>query len=371
MNRRLLLIAASLTLALLPGCKQGGSQASKAPAHYRTVRVTTSDQTLETKYAAIMEGQQLVEIRPQVSGTITQICFNEGDKLSKGQTLFILDQVPYKAAVEVADANVKSAEAKLRTAKLTADSNKQLFEQDVISGYELQTAQNALAEAQAAYAQAKAQMTTAHNNLSYTVVKSPVNGVASMTSYRVGALVSSSIASPLVTVSDDSYMYVYFSLSENQILDLMSQFGSQEKFLSGMPDVSLQLSNGRRYEHSGRIDAVSGVIDQSTGSVRLRARFPNPSRLLRSGASATLIIPVSVKDCIAIPQTTTFEIQEKVFVYKVIDGKAESFEIKVFALNNGTDYIVESGLEVGDVIVAEGAGLLREGTLISTEDGKE
>ena len=360
MNRRLLLIAASLTLALLPGCKQGGSQASKAPAHYRTVRVTTSDQTLETKYAAIMEGQQLVEIRPQVSGTITQICFNEGDKLSKGQTLFILDQVPYKAAVEVADANVKSAEAKLRTAKLTADSNKQLFEQDVISGYELQTAQNALAEAQAAYAQAKAQMTTA-----------PVNGVASMTSYRVGALVSSSIASPLVTVSDDSYMYVYFSLSENQILDLMSQFGSQEKFLSGMPDVSLQLSNGRRYEHSGRIDAVSGVIDQSTGSVRLRARFPNPSRLLRSGASATLIIPVSVKDCIAIPQTATFEIQEKVFVYKVIDGKAESFEIKVFALNNGTDYIVESGLEVGDVIVAEGAGLLREGTLISTEDGKE
>lgn len=364
-------ILAALAALTLPACKQGGKEAGKAPAHYRTVTVALSDQTLETKYAATLEGQQLVEIRPQVSGTITQICFNEGDKVSKGQTLFILDQVPYKAAVEVADANVKSAEAKLRTAKLTADSNKELFEQDVISGYELQTAQNALAEAQASYAQAKAQMTTAHNNLSYTVVKSPVNGVASMTSYRVGALVSSSIASPLVTVSDDSHMYVYFSLSENQILDLMSQYGSQEKFLAGMPDVSLQLSNGRRYEQKGRIDAVSGVIDQSTGSVRVRARFPNPSRILRSGASATLIIPISRKGCIAIPQTATFEIQEKVFVYKVVNGKAESFEIKVLALNNGTDYIVESGLEVGDVIVAEGAGLIREGTLISTKEDAE
>ena len=360
-----------LAFALAPACKQGPAQGGKAPAHYRTVTVALSDQTLQTRYAATLEGRQLVEIRPQVSGTITEICFNEGDKVSKGQTLFILDQVPYKAAVEVADANVKSAEAKLKTAKLTADSNKELFEKDVISGYELQTAQNALAEAQAAYAQAKAQMTTAHNNLSYTVVKSPVNGVASMTSYRVGALVSSSIASPLVTVSDDSSVYVYFSLSENQILDLMSQYGSQEKFLAGMPDVQLILSNGRAYGSSGRIDAVSGVIDQSTGSVRVRACFPNKERILRSGASATLVIPVTRKDCIAIPQTATFEIQEKVFVYKVVDGKAESAEIKVLALNNGTDYIVESGLEVGEVIVAEGAGLIREGTLISTGEAAE
>lgn len=359
-----------ITLAIIAAvavfsCKSN-REAAKAPAEFRTIVITLSDQTLESRYAATLEGRQLVEIRPQVSGTITDICFNEGDKVKKGQTLFILDQVPFKAAVEVADANVKSAEAQLATARLTAESNRMLYDKDVISTYELQTSKNALAAAEASYAQAKAQVTTAHNNLSYTVVKSPVEGVAGMTSYRVGALVGSSIASPLVTVSDDNDIYAYFSLSEKQILDLVSFYGSQEKFLAEMGEVSLQLSNGARYSHSGKIDAVSGIVDVSTGSVRMRAKFPNPEHLLRSGSSATVIIPSVRKNAIVIPQTATFEIQEKVFAYKVVDGKATSTVLGVFRLNNGTEYVVESGLQEGDVIIAEGAGLVREGTAVKT-----
>ncbi len=188
---------------LLCGCsgRQGEQQQAVA---YKTLTVSLSDQVLESNYAASLEGQQMVEIRPQVSGTITKICFNEGDLVHKGQTLFILDQIPYQAALQVAQANEESAKSQLSTAKLTAESNQVLFDRDVISAFELQTSKNALASAEAALAQAQAQVKTARNNLSYTVVRSPVDGVAGMIPYRVGALVSSAITQPLVTVSDDS-----------------------------------------------------------------------------------------------------------------------------------------------------------------------
>ena len=368
MNRTFL--SALAALALVVSCAPREHK-DKAPARYRTLTVSLSRQTLESKYAATLEGQQLVEIRPQVSGTITKICFNEGDKVRKGQTLFILDQVPYQAAVEVADANVKSAEAQLATARLTAESNQMLFDTEVISAYELQTARNALAAAEAAYAQAKAQVTTAHNNLSYTVVKSPVDGVAGMIPYRVGALVSSSVASPLVTVSDDNNIFAYFSLNENQVLELMRQFGSQERFLKEMPAVNLLMSTGDRFPEQGRIDAVSGIIDSSTGAVRMRAKYDNSAHLLRSGGSATVIIPTVRENCIVIPQTATFEIQEKVFVQKVVEGKTHATPVTVFRLNDGTSYVVESGLNPGDVIIAEGAGLIREGTAVLAQEEEQ
>lgn len=363
--KALLSIAAVCSAVCACGPKQDGS--SQEPKNYRTLEVERGDAVLEAKYSATLEGQQLVEIRPQVSGIITKICFEEGDKVTKGQTLFILDQVPYTAAVEVAEANVRSAEAQLATAKLTAESNTMLYEKEVISEYELKTAQNALASAEAAYAQAKAQLTTANNNLSYTVVKSPVTGVAGMIPYRVGALVGSNITTPMVTVSDDSFIHAYFSLSENLILNLMQQYGTQQNFIEGMSDVELLMSNGDRYPVKGRIDAVSGIVDQSTGAVRVRAQFANDSHLLRSGNSASVIIPTKVKDVIVIPQIATYEIQEKVFVYKVVDGKATSSMVEVYKENDGTSYIVTSGLEEGEVIVAEGAGLLKEGTVIATE----
>ena len=350
-----------LPLLALSGCKQAG-KSEAGPASYRTITVSRSDQTLESHYAAALEGQQMVEIRPQVSGTITRICFGEGDNVHKGQTLFILDQIPYQAALQVAEANEQSAASQLATAKLTAESNQMLFDKDVISTYELQTSKNALAAAEAAYAQAKAQVTTARNNLSYTVVKSPVDGVAGMIPYRVGALVSSAITQPLVTVSDDRNAHAYFSVSENQILSYIRAHGTQEMFLREMPDVELLMSDGTKYAHKGRIDAVSGIVDASTGSVRMRASYPNPERLLRSGGTATVIVPTRLENCIVIPQSATYEIQERVFVFKVVDGKTVSQPVKVLGLNNGTDYVVEEGLKDGDILIAEGAGLLREGT---------
>ena len=341
-----------------------------AGVKYKTLTVEKSDRILENEYTASVQGRQFVEIRPQVSGIITEICINEGDAVKKGQTLFIIDQVPYKAALETAVANVKSAESQLATAKLDAESREELYKANVVSEYDLQTARNTLAAAEAALAQAKAEEINARNSLSYTEVKSPVDGSASMIPYRVGALVSSSIAQPLVTVSDDAQVYIYFSMSENQIIDLIQHYGSLRKAIEQMPEIEFRLSNGTLYGHAGRVDAISGTVDASTGAVSLRATFDNPEKLLRNGGNGTVIVPTALTDCIVIPQSSTYEIQDKKFVYKVIDGKTESFPIEVFRLNNGTEYVVESGLEVGDIIIAEGAGLLRDGIAVDIENSE-
>ncbi|MDO4159751.1 MAG: efflux RND transporter periplasmic adaptor subunit [Prevotellaceae bacterium] len=353
------LVALSL---LASSCKEQ----TQAPTtgSYKTMSVTTSDQTVRTSYSAIIEGKQDVNIYPQVSGLITQVCISEGANVKKGQMLFVIDQVPYKAALETAEANVENAEAAVATAQMTAESKEQLYKEKVVSDFDLRTAKNSLRQKKAALAQAKAELTNARNDLSYTEVKSPVNGTAGMIPYRIGALVSPSISTPLVTVSDNNEMYVYFSMTETQVLQMTKQNGSLKNAISKMPEVTLKLSDGTEYSETGKIDAISGIIDQSTGAVSVRAVFPNPQRVLRSGGTCNVEIPNVKNNCIVIPKVATYELQDKIFVYKVVNGKATSTEIKVFPLDNGKEYIVESGLKKGDVIVAEGAGLVQEGTEI-------
>ena len=369
--KRTAIVILMLCGLLATACKEGTKTAPKGDTLYETLEVTLGDRTLSTGYSAAISGVQTVEIRPQVSGRITDILIEEGESVRKGQVLFIIDQTPYKAAYEIAVANVKSAEASLSTAKLIYESNKKLFEQDVVSEFDLMTAQNDLTDAEARLTLCKAEEVNASNNLSYTEVRSPVNGVASMIPYRVGALVSSNITQPLVTVSDDSRVYAYFSMAENQMLDMVKQYGSLKEAIKQMPEVELVMSNGDLYEHTGKINAISGTISESTGAVSIRAVFSNRNHLLRNGGSGTIIIPVSLKDCIAIPQAATFELQDRIFVYKVVDGKASATEIHVTPQNNGVEYIVTDGLKVGDIIVAEGAGLIKEGTIIKSKSAAE
>ena len=353
-------------LVALVSCQD--KKQEKAALVYKTMKVERTSQTVKTSYSATMKGKETVEVRPQVSGLITKILTSEGQKVQKGQTLFIIDQVPFQAALNTAESSLKAAKATEATARLTYDSKKQLYDQQVISDFELQTAQQALLSAQAGVAQAEAQVTNARNSLSYTIVKSPLSGVAGMIPYHVGALVSSNIAEPLISVCDDSEMWVYFSLSEREVTDLTMQYGSLEAFMQGMPDVSLLLSNGKEYPEKGKVDAVSGIVDASTGAVSLRAVFPNKEHLLRGGGTGTVMVSTIKNDVIVIPQTATFELQNKVFVYAIVDGKTKQTEIKVAPLDDGVTYIVESGLKEGDVIIAEGAGLLREGTEVQIQN---
>ena len=357
-------ILAAWAVLLLMSCGEEKQKRQDA-AQYQTMVVGRKDMTLERQYSARLTGRQIVEVRPQMSGCITRILTGEGEAVRKGQTLFVIDQVPYRAALEVAVAARKSAEARLATARMNYENETQLKEGRVVSDFSVETMRNALLEAEAALAQAKAQEVNARNNLSYTEVKSPVSGVASMIPWHVGSLVSSSIGEPLVTVADDAEMYVYFSISENQALDLITQYGSTDEFISKAPAVSLRLNNGQEYAEQGRISAVSGTVDAQTGAVTLRATFPNAGGLLHHGGSATVVVPTHRTDCIVIPQEATYELQNRIFVYRVVDGKTKATAVTLYPQNNGNEYIVEDGLSEGDTIIAEGAGLLREGIVLA------
>lgn len=360
-----------LSVGLLLSACQKKKSAAPREGSYPVMVAQKSNRTLKTGYAATIKGKQTVEVRPQISGMITKILINEGDAVKKGELLFVIDQTAYKAAYEIAVANVQSAEANLSTAKLVLESNRELYKQNVVSEFDLTTAQNDLKAAKAKLALAQAEEVSARNNLSFTEVRSPVNGVASMIPYRVGALVSSNITDPLVTVADDSEVYAYFSMAESQVLNLIQKYGSLQKAISQMPPVELQMSNGKMYPYKGHIDAVSGTIGNTTGAVSLRAVFQNPERLLREGGSGTVVIPSQVNNSIVIPQTATFELQDRIFVYKVVNGLATSQQIMVLDQNNGSEYIVESGLNVGDSIISEGAGLVREGTVVHVRPANE
>ena len=353
--------------AALMACSLAAVGCSQAPtmtgtAEYAVLTISTTDREIPTAYSASIRGRQDVNIYPQVSGTISQLPVKEGQSVRKGQTLFVIDQVPYRAALQTAEANVAAAKAAVSTAQLAYESKKELFARNVVSQFDLSTSENTLLSAKAQLAQAEAQRVNAANSLSYTVVKATSDGIVGTLPYRVGALVSPSMPQPLTTVSDNSQMYVYFSMNENQLLALTRQYGSTEATLAQMPDVQLQLSDGSLYGTPGRVESISGVIDPSTGSVQLRAVFANPDGLLHSGGSGNVILPTFYKECVVVPQTATFELQDKVYVYRIVDGKASSSMIEVEKISDGREYIVRSGLTPGEVIVAEGVGLLREGT---------
>ncbi|MCD8292167.1 MAG: efflux RND transporter periplasmic adaptor subunit [Prevotellaceae bacterium] len=356
-------VAAGIALA---GC--GGAPRGEEAAEYAVLHIAPADKELQTSYSATIRGRQDIDIYPQVPGTLTQLLVVEGQEVKRGQVMFIVDQVPYQAALRTAQANVEAARAAVATAELTYESRKELYDQQVVSEFDLKTSYNNLLTAKAQLAQAEAQQVNAANDLSYTEVKSPADGVVGVLPYRVGTLVSSSMPKPLTTVSDNSSMYVYFSMTENQLLELVRRYGSKKEALSKMPAVGLMLNDRSMYGEQGRIETVSGVIDTSTGTVSLRAVFPNADGLLTSGASGNVVVPEVREGCVTIPQSATYEVQDKVYVYKVVDGKAAATPVQVTRVDGGQEYIVESGLATGDVIVTEGVGLLREGTVIKEKE---
>ena len=354
----------SLGLSVLAACGggQGGMKMGDDQFAVQTVSVTSSNQT--EQYPATIQGKQDIEIRPQVSGFIVKLCVDEGATVRKGQALFQIDPTQYKAAYDQAAAGVKSAEANLKTVSDTEKNKKILHDQKIISDFEYQTALNSTLAAQATLAQAQAAFAAAKQNLGFCTVTSPSDGVIGMIPSRVGALVGPSGAA-LTTVSQIGDMYVYFSMTEKQLLALTKAGGTLKEQLAKMPAVKLGLSDGTTYEEEGKIDAVGGVIDQSTGSVSMRAVFPNKKNMLRSGGMANVIFPYTLDNVIIIPQTSTQEIQDKKFVFVLqSDNTVKHTEVTVSNLNDGKNYLVTGGLKSGDKIVVEGVQQLKDGQKI-------
>ena len=359
MGKRQLFALPLLFVIMLSGCKKEAAQMPET--EYSSLKVSESALEIVDKYPATFRGRQDVEIFPQVSGKITSVDVKEGQRVRKGQTLFVIDQIPYRASLQTALANLESAKAEVASAQLNYDGKQELFAQKVISDFELKKSRNALLVAQAACQQAEAQVTNARNDLSYTVISSPCDGVVGTLPYRAGYLVSPGMQTPLTTVSDNSEMYVYFSIPENRMIELIRRHGSNDAVLRAMPAVRLYLNDGSEYEAEGHIESMSGVLDKATGSVSLRAVFPNGSGLLHSGGAGNIGLSDKQDAVILIPQGATYELQDKVYAYKVVDGKASSVQLDVKPVPEKKQYVVRNGLSVGDVILTEGVGNLQDG----------
>lgn len=370
MNRRTWIAGITATILLaasLAACKQ--EQQGEETGQALPVMVVSSQPIeFEETYSASIRGLQDVDIIPQVSGRIIRLCVKEGEQVKTGQVLAVIDQVPYQAALRTARANVSAAQAKVETARIELNGKQSLFDEKVISDYELSVARNQLAVAQAELEQAKAQEANARNDLSYTEIKSPSNGVIGTLPYRIGALVGPTIEQPFTVVSDNSEMYAYFSVSENKLRQLRAQYGSIDKMISRMPEVGLQLNDGTLYGQKGHIETVSGIVNPTTGAVQIKALFPNPDRELLSGSIGNVILQNPKTEAVTIPMTATVELQDKIIAYRLKNGQAEAAYLTVDRLNDGNRFIVKEGLSVGDTIVAEGVGLVREGMSITPKN---
>ncbi len=356
---------AAITLAALSALSSCGKndQAAQMAAMMNqapTLAVMTiepSDIDLENQYPATIKGKTDIDVRPMVSGNIVAVHVDEGAHVSKGQLLFTIDQVPYQAAVEQAQAAVNVAQSAVHTAEISVESNRALRAKNIISEHAMQISENQLAQAKAQLAQAQAGLVNAKKNLSYTQVTAPSSGVVGSIPLRVGALASPS-GQALTTVSDNSQVYAYFSLTERQILDL-TESGAKNlnAAIASMPAVELKLANGSIYPQKGKIATVSGIIDASTGASTVRALFDNTNGVLRSGSTGSVIIPEKFTNVIVIPQTATGEIQGNKYVMTVDkDNVLHQQTIQIAPLQDGKNYVVTAGLAVGDRIVTEGIG---------------
>lgn len=351
-------------LVTLASCKEKAQQQQQNIPELATLVISEETATLNTEYPATLHGKNDVEIRPQISGFLTSVNVQEGQKVSAGQVLFTIDQVSLKAAVESAEAAVAVAQANVNTATTQANNDKILLEKNIISASAAQTSQDALNAAKAQLNQARAAVVQARKNLSYSVVTAPQSGVVGTIEYKEGALVSPSTL--LTILSNNGDMEAYFSINEKTILDLTDNGKvSMKEAIAQLPEVELQLANGEIYGRKGKIVSISGVLDSATGSATVKALFPNPDGMLHSGNTGKVLIPNSMANAIEIPQKAVYEVQDMKYCFVVGDSsKVHSTPISVSDQNNGQTYIVINGLQPGDRVVTEGVG-------VSVKDGMQ
>ena len=330
---------------------------------FETMTVKKSDIELPYKFSARMKGQNDVTVTPQVSGQLMKICVAEGQQVKKGQTLFIIDSRNAQLELEAAQANLQAALAQENSAKLEYESNKNLFEKKIVSSYMLNNSENSYKQAQASVAQARAAVNRAKVNLGFCTITATVPGIIGEIPVRTGDQVSP--MTQLTMLSGNTTMDAEFSLTESIIEGMVQEdinITDKEKYLANLPPATFVMKNGTEYPHKGRIVSMSGVVNAATGSLTLKVSFPNPEGHLYSGIQGTVVINLAESDVIVIPQNAVVRLQDKSIVYKVqADSTATAIDVTTADTGNGKDFIVTSGLNVGDRIVTTGANNVTEG----------
>jgi membrane fusion protein (multidrug efflux system) len=353
---------AIITVLLLSSCGDDKKN-THAPATPQTLSELTlgpRQATLYNDFPATIEGIEIVQLRPMVDGYLQKIYAPEGANVTKGQLLFKIENPMYDQAVITAKAGVQSAQANVDAAKMGVEKVRPLVDKDIVSKYELDGAQYTLQAQQAALDQANATLRNAETNVGYTTLRSPITGVMSTIPYKIGDLISSTTSSPLTSLARIDQVYAYFALSEKQLLNLSSRVPGatlQDK-LDHLPQVLLVLADGTAYPQKGKLETASGFISTGTGTVSLKAQFANPTGLIRSGASTVVRIPRTIDTALLVPQSATYELQDKRFVYLLIaDNKVISMPITSTATNDGKYLVVSAGLKRGDKILLNGFNL--------------
>ncbi len=360
---------------LFSSCGDNNSASKMAVAQqvkdYAVLALAPRSAKVNYDFPATIQGQQVIEIRPKVDGYIDSIYVKEGATVKRKQLLFRIRNPQYEQEVVTARASIKSAEANVNAARMEVEKVKPLVEKEIVSKYELESARYTLQAREAALAQAEATLANAQTNLGYTILRSPQDGVIGSIPYKVGALVNSTNTIALTTLSNIGNVYAYYSLNEKQLLQFSSTTPGvtmQEK-LSHLPPAILLLADGNEYSEKGKVETASGLIATETGTASFKANFPNPLGIIRSGASATVRIPQTLENALVIPQSATYELQDKRLVYLVSkDNKVISVAITVSPTDNGQYFIVNTGLNAGDRIVLEGLIGLKDNMQINPRE---
>lgn len=355
--------------ALVLGAVVGGltscglDMPKEVQSSFETMTVKKSDIEVPYKFSARMKGQNDVTITPQASGQLMRICVTEGQQVQRGQTLFVIDSRNAQLELEAAQANLQAALAQENSAKLEYESNKNLFDKKIVSSYMLSNSENQYKQAQASVAQARAAVNRAKVELGFCTITAPVSGIIGEIPVRTGDQVSP--LTQLTMLSGNTTMEAEFSVTE-AIVEAMVQSGMKadevDKYIAELPEATFVMKNGTEYPHKGRVVSLTGVVNATTGSLTSKVSFPNPDGHLYSGIQGTIVMPFAEKNVVVIPQQAVVRLQDKSLVYKVqADSTATAVDVTTEDVGNGKDFIVKSGLNVGDRIVAVGANNVTEG----------
>ncbi|MBS0026480.1 efflux RND transporter periplasmic adaptor subunit [Chitinophaga sp. 2R12] len=369
------LLIAGLLSAALYGCGASAGEAPPAGAapELPVSTLDTSSALTGSSYAAVLEGKVNVDIRTQVDGYLDKIFVDEGSFVKAGQPLFQVNDRPFREQLNKDIANLHAMQSSLHAAELEVDKVKPLVDNKVVADMQLKTAMAALQTAKANVEQAKAAVAASQINVGFSLVKAPVSGYIGRIPKRVGNLVGKSDTAPLTTLSDISEVYAYFSMSENDFMEFSkgASGNTLQQQLHQLRPVTLQLSNGDLFQHKGRIEMVDGAFNKTTAAISLRATFPNPAAILRSGNTGKVKIEQLYNGIIQVPQSATLEMQDKLFVYELGDSNIVTRRIIRVAGTNGSNFIVKDGLKRGDKIVTAGIETLAEGSVVMPADARK
>lgn len=358
----------AFALLALAACSKNSENKTQTTSQiYPTTVVQEQRVGLESVYPVTIKGQEDIEIRPRIDGFIEAIYVDEGAVVKKGQTLFKINSPQAEQSLTSAKAALTSAQAQVNTARVNVNRIRPLAEKGIVSDVQLETAEDSYQSALASLAQAEAALKNAEATLSWTNVTSPVDGLMGEIPFRLGSLVNS--ANALTTVANTSNVFAYFSLNEKELDAFLNTLEgeTQAQKIKNAPEITLTLANGTVYDQKGKIETITGSVNITTGSVSFRAEFPNKDGRLRSGTSGKITIPRDIENAFLIPQKATFELQDKVLVYKVESDSVVQRVISVIPTPDGKGYAVTDGLTTGDRIVTDGIATLSNGKKISIQ----